>query len=132
VGTVEWIVSASASQVTDHALKVAQLSKKRASSNNRESNPKTPNNATKNGNNFVTEELWFIRLAGGRPGTRKMGRTGGKDMMKRMAIGIAHPPGSLVEITIKVVLRKKQDKDEMQIITDSFTECAAGVSCATI
>jgi hypothetical protein len=64
-----------------------------------------------------------------------MGRTGGKDMMKRMAIGIAHPPGSLAEIMIrrsKAGLSKKQDKDEMQIITDLFTECAAGVSCATI
>jgi hypothetical protein len=56
-------------------------------------------------------------------------------MMKRMAIGIAHPPGSLAEIMIrrsKAGLSKKQDKDEMQIITDLFTECAAGVSCATI
>jgi hypothetical protein len=53
-------MSAYAPQVTDHILKVAQFSKKRASSNNRESNPKTPNNATKNGNNFVTEELWYI------------------------------------------------------------------------
>jgi hypothetical protein len=44
----------------DHALKVAQFSKKRASGNNRESDPKTPNNATKNGNDFVTEELWYI------------------------------------------------------------------------
>ena len=54
------VVSAYASQATDHALKVAQFSKKRASSNNRESNPKTPNNATKDGNDFVTKELWYI------------------------------------------------------------------------
>ena len=60
VGTVGWIASAYASQATDHALKVAQLSEKRASSNNRETNTKTPNNATKDGNNFVTEELLYI------------------------------------------------------------------------
>jgi hypothetical protein len=56
-------------------------------------------------------------------------------MMKRMAIGITHPPGRLGEIMIRrstAELRKKRDKDEMQIITDLFTVCAAGVSCATI
>jgi hypothetical protein len=61
-----------------------------------------------------------------------MGRTGGKE---GMAIGIAHPPGSLAEIVIKrskAGMRKKRDKDEMEIITDPFIECAAGVSCATI
>jgi len=60
VGTVEWILSVYVSQVMGDPLEVAQFSKKRASGNNRESNPKTPNNATKNGNNFVTEKLWYI------------------------------------------------------------------------
>src|SRR6267154_3323219 len=60
MGTVGWIMSAYTSQGTDHALKVAQFSKKCASGNNSKSNPKTPNNATKDGNNFVTEELWYI------------------------------------------------------------------------
>jgi hypothetical protein len=46
-------------------------------------------------------------------------------MMKRMAIGIAHPPGRLMEIMIrrsKAGLRKKRDKNDMQMITDLFTE----------
>jgi hypothetical protein len=37
-------------------------------------------------------------------------------MMKRMTIGITHPPGSLAEIMIrrgKAGLRKEQDKDQM-------------------
>jgi len=48
------------------------------------------------------------------PELGKIGRTGGKDIIKRMAIGIAHPPGSLGEIMIrrsKAGLRKKRDKD---------------------
>ncbi len=49
-------------------------------------------------------------------------------MMKRMAIGITHPPGRLAE----VMLRKGRDQDEMQMMTDLFIVCAAGVSCATI
>ena len=56
-------------------------------------------------------------------------------MIKRMAIGITHPPGSLAQTRIRRSnegLRKKRDKDEVQIITDPFRECAAGVSCATI
>jgi hypothetical protein len=52
-----------ASQVTDHALKVAQFSKKCTGSNNRKSNPKTPNDATKNGDNFVTEKLGDIMIS---------------------------------------------------------------------
>jgi hypothetical protein len=56
VGT-DGLVSAYASQVMDHALKVAQFSKKCAGCYNRKSNPKTPNDATKNGDDFVTEEL---------------------------------------------------------------------------
>jgi hypothetical protein len=36
-------------------IKVAQFSKKCASCNNGKPNPKTPNDAAKNGNDFVTE-----------------------------------------------------------------------------
>ncbi len=46
-------------------------------------------------------------------------------MTKRMAIGIAHPPGSLVEVMLR-------GQGEMQMIIDLFTQCAARASCATI
>jgi hypothetical protein len=36
-----------------------------------------------------------------------MGRTGGKDKMKRMTIGMAHPPGRLAEIVIKGRIEKE-------------------------
>jgi hypothetical protein len=49
-----------------------------------------------------------------------------------------HPPswkpggGGVMIRKIKAGLKKKRDKDEVRIETDSFTVCAAGVSCATI
>lgn len=50
----------------DDALEVAQLSGKSASCNNCKTYPKTPNDATQNGDDFMTEKLRDSIVSGGR------------------------------------------------------------------
>jgi hypothetical protein len=79
-------------------LEVAQLAEESASCNDGKAYPKAPDDATEYGNNLMTEELeevirkWSIKGGGDQ---LMIGRTGGKEMMNKMAIGMDQPPGRL-------------------------------------
>lgn len=83
-------------KASKYPLKVAYLTQQRASSSDCKSDPNTPNQAADDGQDFMAKELRDKLSETKRGVTEK--RTGGKEMMKKMPIGMSQPAGKLVQV----------------------------------
>ena len=78
------------------SLEVADFAKEGACGDDGEAEPQAPDDATEDGDNLVSEELARRGSRWARAGSiSRDGRTGGKDMTNRMAMGIVQPNGRL-------------------------------------